>query len=314
MTHKSYIDAAHGGNGWVPREASSLEEQSGIFGNYGQHNEFGKILSVVVHRPYISEFYMNQDPSDYHFDQEMSMDKAQDQHDEFVEKLKRCGINVEYLNPEISRPNHLYVRDLFTMTKMGAVISRMAAAVRAGEELDALRFMGEKRIPIAAQVLGEAHFEGPDLVLLNSDLALCAIGIRSNIFGIKQVSTVLKEFGIDIVPVQTTYGCGHLDGVLSIVSNKKALIIPRMISHVAVQTMKMCGYDLIELRDEDEIGKMAINLLAVDNGVVMIPSDCSNTKILLEKKGIECVPVDVSELRKGGGGLHCMTGVLQRES
>ena len=32
-----------------------------------------------------------------------------------------------------------------------------------------------------------------------------------------------------------------------------------------------------------------------------------------EEHGVECVEVDVSELIKGGGGIHCMTGFLKRE-
>jgi arginine deiminase len=32
-----------------------------------------------------------------------------------------------------------------------------------------------------------------------------------------------------------------------------------------------------------------------------------------EQAGVECVEVDVSELIKAGGGIHCMSGFLKRD-
>jgi N-dimethylarginine dimethylaminohydrolase len=198
------------------------------------------------------------------------------------------------------------------MTPFGAVISRMAAQIRAGEEFDALRFISDRRIPIVAQVLGEGVFEGPDLMFLRPDLALCATSIRSNLKGVRQVTRSLEELGVEVIQIQSTYGCGHLDGVANVIARDKVLVIPRMISLTAVAAFQTCGYEIIELSDMDEIAKMAVNVLAVDDGVVLIPSDCVRTIRLLEAKRVECIPVEVSELRKGGGSIHCMTGVLRR--
>jgi arginine deiminase len=38
------------------------------------------------------------------------------------------------------------------------------------------------------------------------------------------------------------------------------------------------------------------------------------TRDFLERNGIGVTEVEVSELRKGWGSLHCMTAVLKRES
>jgi N-dimethylarginine dimethylaminohydrolase len=35
---------------------------------------------------------------------------------------------------------------------------------------------------------------------------------------------------------------------------------------------------------------------------------------MLEGMGVRCVEADISELMKGGGAVHCMTGVLQRDA
>jgi arginine deiminase len=34
---------------------------------------------------------------------------------------------------------------------------------------------------------------------------------------------------------------------------------------------------------------------------------------MLERKGVEVIEVEVGEIRKGRGAIHCMTGFLARE-
>ncbi|HMO60233.1 MAG TPA: arginine deiminase family protein, partial [Roseiflexaceae bacterium] len=49
-------------------------------------------------------------------------------------------------------------------------------------------------------------------------------------------------------------------------------------------------------------------------GVVVMPAGNPNTERALARHGVECHPVDVSELTKGGGAVHCMTGVILRDT
>jgi arginine deiminase len=58
---------------------------------------------------------------------------------------------------------------------------------------------------------------------------------------------------------------------------------------------------------------MAINLVPVAPGVVVMPAGNPVTQRALERRGIECHPVAISELMKGGGACHCMTGVVKRD-
>jgi arginine deiminase len=43
-----------------------------------------------------------------------------------------------------------------------------------------------------------------------------------------------------------------------------------------------------------------------------MPAGNPHTRRTLEGARIECHEVDVSELLRGGGSVHCMTGVIER--
>jgi arginine deiminase len=47
-------------------------------------------------------------------------------------------------------------------------------------------------------------------------------------------------------------------------------------------------------------------------GVIVAPEGNAITKALLERNGVEVLEVEVDELMKGGGSVHCMTGVVWR--
>lgn len=305
------IDAAHGGLGWQARTTSTREEIGSIWGRFGVSNECGTLRRILLHRPG-TELNEIHDPERILFSERMELKLALEQHCELVELYRSHGVDVTILEPRNPQPNHLYVRDLFVMTPLGCVLCRPASTVRAGEELAVMQKMAELQIPIAASVLGTDFFEGPDIVFVNDTFALIGEGIRSGREGGRVVRRVLKSCGIRSAFIQTTFGCGHLDGVLSIVDRNVAVVVARRLSYAAVTILRENGFDIVEL-DESEIDRMAINMVALAPGLVLIPSGCHRTRLSLEKKGIDSVEVDVSELMKGGGAVHCMTGVIERD-
>ena len=44
-----------------------------------------------------------------------------------------------------------------------------------------------------------------------------------------------------------------------------------------------------------------------------MPTGAPRQKAIFEDAGITCVEIDVSELIKAGGGIHCMTAFLKRD-
>lgn len=301
-------DAAHGGPGWRERLAGSVMPSLS-----GAGCEWGTLRRVLVHRPGVELQEAVSNPEAVLWSWPPDTARLLDEFDHYVSVLKSNGVVVEELAPRQARPNHLFVRDLFVMTPMGAIISRMASAARAGEETDALRTLVDLNAPILGVITGSGVFEGPDLVFINPSLCLVATGVRTNFEGARQVRALLATVGIESILVQTTYGCGHLDGVLSILNAETAMVIPTRLSHVATDALKARGYHLLELTNAMEVANMAINMVPLGPNRLLMPSDCPCTAGNLRELGFEVIEMPVSAIRAGGGSLHCITGVIARD-
>jgi N-dimethylarginine dimethylaminohydrolase len=59
--------------------------------------------------------------------------------------------------------------------------------------------------------------------------------------------------------------------------------------------------------------RWAVNLLTVRPGKVLMPAECTYTAELLERHGIEVVPIQYDEIQKNGGSIHCSTLELNRD-
>jgi arginine deiminase len=56
-----------------------------------------------------------------------------------------------------------------------------------------------------------------------------------------------------------------------------------------------------------------MNFVALAPGKILMPTGGEKMRCLYEEAGVEVHTVDVSELIKAGGGIHCMTGFLKRD-
>ncbi|WP_310605567.1 dimethylarginine dimethylaminohydrolase family protein [Anaerosporobacter sp.] len=305
---------AHGGNGWNARD-NSVQEIGTIWNYCGVHSETDDLKSVLLRRPG-TEIENIQDPEAVLWNDNINATLAREQHDLMAEAYKKYNVKIHYITDEASKnyPNIYFVRDLFTMTPCGAIISRMASPVRAGEEVIVQNELARLNIPIIASGFGFMWFEGPDIIIVNKDLVFLGIGLRTNNQAIKYIRAVLETQGFgEVIELQTTYGCGHLDGVVNILNDKYAVVVAKRFSYIGYEALVRHGFKIIELTDEREIDiHMAINFVQLNKETVLINKNAKATILRYEKLGIKCEGVDVSELMNGGGSVHCMTGILQR--
>jgi N-dimethylarginine dimethylaminohydrolase len=74
------------------------------------------------------------------------------------------------------------------------------------------------------------------------------------------------------------------------------------------------GFHVIEAPSIEEVKRgSAENLVALEPGRVLAAKGSPKTKALLERNGVEVLEVQVDELMKGFGSLHCMTAFLERD-
>lgn len=316
MQQQSSLSAAYGGSRWSPREQARREEISEVWGDWGSGSEIGVLHSVLLRRPgpeldAITDFDAMQMRSD------LDPDLVRAQHDELAAAYRAHGVVVHYVeHGRIDKPNAMFVRDLMLMTPEGAIVTRPASTVRAGEERLVAEALGRLGVPILMSVHGRGTFEGADVIWVDESLCFLAEGLRTNAEGAGQVERMLREIGVaQVVRVGLPHGAMHLDGLLAIIDRDLAAIWPRRTPYKVVETLRKRGFRFIEVEDEIEAQEcLPMNFVALAPGVILMPRGGDRLREQYERGGVVCHTVDVSECIKAGGGIHCMTGFLKRDA
>lgn len=309
-------DAAHGGEGWQSRTGTTVDELGSIWADCGVASECGVLRAVLMHRPG-AEIDGVTDAASALWHDVLDPERAREQHDRLADLYRGHDVAVHELGEvPLDKPNSYFCRDVFAMTPLGAILARPASTARAGEERQAAAALARIGTPILHSVVGGATFEGADVAVVSEDLVFVAEGQRTNREGARQVAKVFSDAGVEHVEiVQLPYGCGHLDGMLNIIDRDLALIYPTQLPWRIYELLKARGFRFLDVPDAGEARHgMAINMTPLAPGVVVMPAGNPITRAALERAGVTCLEVEVDELMKGAGSVHCMTGVVHREA
>jgi N-dimethylarginine dimethylaminohydrolase len=309
------LTSAYGGGRWSQRTATLAEELGTVWGNWGVGSEIGTLRAVLLRRPGeeldgIVDFELMQMRAD------LRPDVARQQHDTLAATYRAHGVEVHYVErADPGKPNAMFMRDLMLMTPEGAILARPASTVRAGEERWVAAALAGLGVPIVMSVRGEGTFEGADCCWVDQDLCFLAEGLRTNRAGADQVERMLREIGVgEVVRVGLPYGAMHLDGCLSVLDRDLAVVWPNRTPLVVVETLRKRGFRLIDVVDMEEGHReLPLNGVALAPGKIVMPAGAKRHQVLFEEAGVKCVAVEIGELIKAGGGIHCMTAFLKRE-
>ncbi len=308
------LTAAYGGDKWLPREAGR-EDFVAAWGDWGCSSECGRLYAVLLKRPGF-ELSIVEDFDAMLMRESINLELAQAQHDALAQAYEEHGVAVHYVEGcRLDKPNAYFCRDLVLMTPEGAIIGRPASLARSGEERYLVEALGRLGVPILMTVHGTGTFEAADVSWVNADLCFLAEGLRTNKTGADQVERMLYEIGTKkVVRVQLPYGSMHLDCLLNFLDHDLAVIWPRRTPYVVWHTLREYGFRFIEVEDEEDVEDyQSINFVALEPGKILMPKGGKRLKQRYEDAGVICEEVDVSELIKGGGGIHCMTAFLRRD-
>jgi len=295
---------------------------------WGIDNDVGQIRSILVHRPgpemeivdptrRIAEIGSFGDPkSGWYFQSDTPPDIAamHRQHDGMVAVFQKAGIEVHHVEGvDGTRLKSTYTRDPLIMVKGGAIVCRMGARIRRGEELAITRTLAKIGIPILRTISGTGIMEGGSFAWINSKTAAIGVGIRVNREGAEQVGEVLKRQGVDLLIVDLPGYDIHLDVSFLMIDRDLALVNPFGLPYAFLEELKARGLRLIELNPADD--SWINNSLAIAPGKLLMPEGASNrTFDTLAKHGMSWTVLPFDANHKNGGGIHCSTTPLRRDS
>lgn len=301
------------GPGWSPRVAGQAEElAAGLWGPpAGLNSEVAPLREVLLTRPGPGLDFA-EDPQRWLMDERPHLPTLTAQAQAIAGALAARGVQTTWIDPpQAGLPNLIFARDLFFMTPEGAVVARMAAQQRAGEERHAAAALAARGVPILATLGGHACFEGADALWLNAHTVLVGVGRRTNQLAFERLSRILADQSVQAVPVEVPETSQHLLGALIFVDEGRALTLRATPSiHAALAAHGVLALDLPV--DEETVRGRAANLLTLAPGQVFMPAGNPRTQGRLEAWGIACETVEVGEYIKAAGALGCLAGPLHR--
>lgn len=298
--------------------------------DFGVHNSVGQIKKVLMHCPgeellqlkdgkyeeeagarilkdskgRIRNYFKSHDLPD--------IGLMQEQHNQMADILRQNGAEVIYLkDPTNFWTNLTFARDVALMTPKGAILTRFAMYFHQGDTYLTQKLLADMNIPIIGAIQGEGTMEGGSFSMLDEKTAIVGRSVRVNDAGIEQLRALLSYQGIELIVVDMPAYYIHLDEAFVPIDKDKALVSTFILPHWFLHMLRERGYTLIETDRDDPM--LTNNCIAMAPGKVLFSATGTQTRKNLEKAGVEVFPVDITEINKLGGGIHCSTLPLLRE-
>ncbi|HCX62914.1 arginine deiminase family protein [Sedimentibacter sp.] len=310
---KKDIDAI-AGERWFPKESYFGDDIEIYWGKWGVCSEVDDLKSVLMYRPgkEVEKFNANE----VRFSNEpIDVELMRNQHDNLAQIYRNHNIEVYYVEQQREdRPNAVFCRDLMFMTPEGAIITRPGMSARRGEERYIAEALAKLGVPILRTINGDGIFEGANAMWVNRKTVVLSTSSRTNKSGYEQVKYELEKMGVDnIIPMQIPYSNIHIDGIMNMASEEIVMIHASQVPYDVCDALKKCGCKILEAPSTTEVrSTFGCNFVALKPGLIVMPEGNPRSQELLENNGIKVITVDVSEIMKGKGAIHCVTAFLKR--
>lgn len=224
-------------------------------------------------------------------------DLALKQHDDYIEALEKCHVDVTVLPALEAYPDSCFVEDPAVITRVGAIITNPGAASRNGEKNEIepaiRRFFDDEHI---AHIEGPGTLDGGDVMMVGNHFYL-GRSARTNEEGIRQFIEILERWELSGSEVPLDHVL-HLKTGVNYIENDTMLV-----SGEFVEKTDFCRFRKIEIPEDEAYAANCIWM----NGIVIVPDGYPTVLERIQDAGYETMTVDTSEYRKLDGGLSCLS-------
>ncbi len=300
---------------------------------YGVSHESAELKRVMVHHPGKELQLANDDPVAHHFECAVDIKQFQHDHKMLIDTLKENGVEVLEVadlvadQPDIAKqiagaPNLVFTRDSSTVTSEGAIVLRMGLPSRRAETPIIKAAHLAAGTPVAHQLQAPDTFEGGGFALLEDRVAVAGLCDRTTQGALDSLSEFLLGNRVvdTFIQLNMPRGYVHIDGEFAELPGKRAITHVAALSEkpAKVKTRKESydvnfitwlrenGYDAIEISHQESLDAAA-NFLTVHRDLVI--NYTGNDRVMKEvrDRGIQVIQIPGDEMKRGCGGIHCMT-------
>lgn len=279
---------------------------------WGFRNETDRLTDVLLGSPAHLRHLSTSSLSRKHLrENPCNIQVAQAQHAELVAAYEHFGVKVHWHEPSPELPMQVYARDSSVMTPYGAVITAMAQWWRRGENYASIRTYERLGIPIYDMVTA-GTFEGGDFNVIEEGCVLIGCGgARTQEEGARQVAAWFEAEGWEVRLAFIDEYYVHIDLMVVPVAPKLTAVCLDCTEPALVDWLKAKGHEIIDVPFRDTMA-LGCNFMSLGGDRVIAPTSSQVLIGQLRARGFEVAAVDMSEISKTGGGIHCMAQALRR--
>ncbi|WP_280768868.1 dimethylarginine dimethylaminohydrolase family protein [Salipaludibacillus daqingensis] len=224
-----------------------------------------------------------------------NIEKVLEQHNDYVEAMKKAGVSVKVLERDENYPDSTFVEDPAVVTERFALITHPGAETRKGETIAIHHALQEFR-DIFYTIEAPGTVEGGDVLQIDDHFYI-GLSNRTNELGANQFKAIMEDEGYNVTIVKLKEFF-HLKTGITYLGDRRVIAAGEFIDHPDFKE-----YEQITVPSEEEY---AANCLRV-NDVVIMPKGYPITKEKIESVGYKTIEVEMSEFRKQDGGLSCLS-------
>jgi len=213
----------------------------------------------------------------------------------YLEALRRAGVQVTVLDALEQSPDSIFVEDPALVFSEAALLLRPGAPSRLAEAA-ALAPTLESLFPALLR-LTEGHADGGD-VLVTPKGVLIGLSARTDSAGAAALQRLLASIGRVSEVVEVPTGTLHLKSDCALIDEQTVLATGALAGSGLFEDFKVLTVPAEE--------RAAANALRV-NEVVFVDAECPRTADMLDRHGLEVVPLRVSQIARIDAGLSCMS-------
>ena len=242
--------------------------------------------------------------------QQIDESRIQKEFQELHSLYESLGISVELMEKDEILPHAVFSRDFGGCVKEGYILGKFKNDIRLPETQAYEEKMAELGVPLLGEVSGMGVFEGGDFAFLDERTVAIGMLDRTNTEGFGQIKGILKPLGYDVHPVEMDPRYLHLDMCFNLVAPKLAIGYAYL-PETFIALLKKMEIELIT-DDEHAIFRHGYNVQAIGRNEVISLGRNRGINEKMRKKGLTVHEIELTELLKLGGGIHCMTFPLKR--
>lgn len=219
------------------------------------------------------------------------------QHDDYIEALKECGVEVTVLEANEEFPDSCFVEDVALCTKNCVIVTRPGVLSRRNEVLQGDMQEALKRFFEHIEYIKEPGTVEAGDIMMVGDHFYIGLSARTNEDGANQMISILEKYGLSgsVVSLEKVL---HLKTGLSYIENNNLLVAGEFVSSPIFK-----DFNKIVINEDESYSANCIWV----NDIVLVPKGYPATKTAIESAGYKVIEVDTSEYRKIDGGLSCLS-------